>query len=149
MRLFAKVSGKPRGAALRQRDDMRTAGLVILFAAIAVLALLLVYRIEPPPDDARVIADNERQTYASTACVIYGRLERELINNRTDVTDPNRDLELKPFASESTIGDVAHQPGWRRDQVCNYAMGFDQIVTAWSRLVGYRSRWSENGEWRW
>jgi hypothetical protein len=27
--------------------------------------------------------------------------------------------------------------------------GFDQIVTTWNRLVGYRSRWSDDGNWRW
>ncbi len=122
---------------------------VVLFAAIAIAAILCAYHIEPPPDGARVIADNEMHTYASTACVIYGKLERELITNRDAVSDPSQDLELAPFASESTVGEVRRQGGWRRDAACNYVLGFDQIVTVWNHLFGYRSRWSDTGEWRW
>ncbi len=122
---------------------------VVLFAVIAVAAVLCAYHIEPPPDGARVIVDNEMRTYASTACVIYGKLERELITNRDAVSDPSQDLELAPFASESTIGEIRQQPGWRRDSACNYVLGFDQIVTVWNHLFGYRSRWSDIGEWRW
>ena len=130
-------------------DDATSAAFFVLFAAIAIVAVMFVYRVEPPPEDARVIADNETQTYASTSCVIYGRIERELITNREAVADPTRDLELQPYASETTIGELSRQPGWRRDSACNYLLGFDQLVTAWNRLLGYRSRWSDDGEWRW
>ncbi|MDR3467017.1 MAG: hypothetical protein P4M07_13835 [Xanthobacteraceae bacterium] len=134
----------------RRVDEIgAVAPFVVLFAVIAVAALLLVYRIEPPPEDALVIADNEMHTYASTSCVIHGKLERELITNREAVADPSRDLELEPYASESTIGALSRQPGWRRDSTCNYVLGFDQIVTVWNNLFGYRSRWSGTGEWRW
>lgn len=122
---------------------------VLLLAAMALGAILCAYRIEPPPDQARVIADNEMHTYASTACVIYGKLERELITNRDAVADPSQELELAPYASESTIGEVGHLPGWRRDSACNYVLGFDQIVTVWNQLFGYRERWTDTGEWRW
>jgi len=138
-----------RVASVRRVDERTTTAIVVLFAAIAIVALLCVYRVEPPPADARVIADNERLTYASTSCVIYGQLERELIANRDAVADPTRSLELQPYANETTIGDVIIRPGWRRDEACNYALGFDQIVTAWNRLRGYRSRWTDSGEWRW
>jgi hypothetical protein len=130
-------------------DDTTSAVVIILFAVIAIVAVMFVYRVEPPPQDARVIADNDKRTYASTSCVIYGRTERELIANREAVADPGRDLELQPYASETTIGAVRQQAGWRRDSVCDYVLGFDQIVTAWNRLLGYRSRWSDDGEWRW
>lgn len=130
-------------------DDRVTVFLVTLFAGIAVLALMFVYRVDPPPDDARVIADTERHTYASTSCVIYGRLERELIANRAAVSDPSQSLQLLPFAIESTVGEVARFGRWRRDAMCNAAAGFDQIVTAWHRLLGFRSRWTDEGEWRW
>ncbi|MGO9357935.1 MAG: hypothetical protein ACLP1D_09690 [Xanthobacteraceae bacterium] len=130
-------------------DDATSAAFFILFAAIAIVAVMFVYRVEPPPEYARVIADNEKQTYASTSCVIYGRTERELITNREAIADPTRDLELQPYASETTIGELSRRPGWRRDSECNYVLGFDQLVTAWNRLLGYRSRWSDNGEWRW
>lgn len=134
----------------RRVDEIGTlAPFVVLFAVIAVTATLLIYRIEPPPENALVIADNELHTYASTACVIHGKLERELISNREAVADPSQDLELEPYASESTIGALSRQTGWRRDSACNYVLGFDQIVTVWNNLFGYRSRWSETGEWRW
>jgi len=131
------------------RPGVAAAITIVTFALIAVVAMLCVYSIEPPPAAARVIADNENHTYASTSCVIYGRTERELITNRDAVADPGRDLELQPFASESTVGELDGQPGWRRDSACNYVMGFDQVVTTWNRLLGYRSRWSDTGDWRW
>jgi hypothetical protein len=140
---MTRVLGGERG------NDARSAAVIILFAVIAIVAVMFVYRLAPPPQNARVIADNENRTYASTSCVIYGRTERELITNREAVADPSRDLELQPYATETTIGAVRQQPGWRRDSVCNYVLGFDQIVTAWNRLLGYRSRWSDDGEWRW
>ncbi len=136
-------------AAIKQVDERLTAAITVLFAAIAVLALMFIYRVEPPPDSARVIADRERHTYASTSCVIHGRLERELIANREAIADPSQALQLLPYASESTIGEVTGQPGWRRDTACNYVTGFDQIVTAWTQLFGFRSRWSDDGQWRW
>ncbi|MEW6644272.1 MAG: hypothetical protein AB1586_27450 [Pseudomonadota bacterium] len=130
-------------------DERIATGLVVLFAGIAVLALMFVYRVEPPPDDARVIADTERRTYASTSCVIHGRLERELIANRSAVADPTQSLQLLPYAMASSIGEVARLGSWRRDTACNYATGFDEIVTTWDRLFGFRSRWTDDGEWRW
>jgi hypothetical protein len=122
---------------------------IVVFAVLAATALMFFYRIEPPPGNARVIADSEQHTYASTSCVIYGQLERELIANRSAVADPASALQLLPYANETTIGDLTGQSGWRRDGACNYVTGFDQIVTNWERLTGWRSRWSDQGEWRW
>ena len=136
-------------AAVRESDDRVAAFLVVLFAGIAVLALMFVYRVDPPPDGARVIADTERRTYASTSCVVHGRLERELIANRVAVPDPAQPLQLLPYAAESTVGEVVRFGGWRRDATCNASVGFDQIVTTWNRLLGFRSRWTDEGEWRW
>ncbi len=39
---------------------------VVLAALLAAAAFLLSYKIEPPPDNARVVADEQRMTYAST-----------------------------------------------------------------------------------
>jgi hypothetical protein len=141
----------PRIASVMPVDDITPPALAtaLLFAAVAIVALLCVYRVVPPPDNARVIADSEHLTFASTSCVIYGKLERELIVNREAINDPDRALELLPYANETTVGDLRRQSVWRRDSVCNYVLGFDQIVTAWNRLFGTRSRWSETGEWRW
>lgn len=138
------------GTAPADRLDERTLALaVLIFAAIAVAALLLLYRVEPPPDSAAVVADTERRTFASTPCVIYGRLDRELIANREAAFDPRASLRLLPYAETATIGALRRQGGWRRDPVCNAAAGFDQIVTVWNHLVGSRSRWREDGQWRW
>jgi hypothetical protein len=140
-----------RAASALPLDDITPAALVaiLVFAAVAITALLCVYRVVPPPDEARVIADSEHLTYASTSCVIYGQLERELIANRQAVSDPDSALQLMPYANETTIGELRRQGVWRRDSACNYVLGFDQIVTAWNRLLGTRSRWSATGEWRW
>lgn len=122
------------------------AGLALSLAAVA---FLLSYRIEPPPDNARVIVDEQMQTYASTPCVIYNKLSRELISNRDEVFDPAKPLQLFSYASEKTIAEIKTDKKWTRDAVCDYVTGFDQIVTRWMRLVGYRSRWAEDGQWRW
>lgn len=130
-------------------DDPTLAAIVVVFAAIAVAALLLIYRVMPPPDAARVVVDTERRTFASTPCVIEGHLDRELIANRAAAHDPAAPLQLLPYAHDTTMGELRRQGGWRRDAACHAAAGFDQIVTAWNHLVGFRERWSEDGQWRW
>ncbi|MBN9584477.1 MAG: hypothetical protein BGN84_13760 [Afipia sp. 62-7] len=120
-----------------------------LAAVLAAAAFLLSYKIEPPPDNARVIVDEQMQTYASTPCVIYNKLGRELIANRSEVFDPAKPLQLFTYASEKTIAEVKADKKWSRDPACDYVTGFDQIVTRWMRLVGYRSRWADDGQWRW
>lgn len=121
----------------------------VLIALVAVAAILLLYTIEQPPDNAPVVTDEQRQTYASTPCVIFNHLDRELIANRSEISDASKPLQLLPFANEKTMRDIRANPKWTRDKSCNYATGFDQIVTVWMRLVGYRSRWSDDGQWRW
>lgn len=122
------------------------AGLLLL---IGVVAILLSYRILPPPDNAMVIADDERTTYASTPCVLFNHLDRELIGNRGEIADQTKPLELLRHANEKTMAEMKADPKWKRDSACNFATGFDQIVTTWMRLTGYRSRWAEDGQWRW
>jgi hypothetical protein len=139
----------PRLTTFVRIDERTAAAIAALFVAIAIVAALMLYRVEPPPDGARVLADTERRTYASMSCVYYGQLERELIANRQAVANPDEVLLLLSHANETTIGELRRQGGWRRDSACNYVFGFDQIVTTWNRLVGYRSRWSDDGNWRW
>lgn len=130
-------------------NEQIAAAIVLVVAFIVTLALLFLYSIEPAPENARVLADGERRTYASTPCVIFNKLERELIANRHEVEDPQKPLQLLQFANEVGIGEVRNLKGWRRDEVCNYINGFDQIVTVLDRLLGYRSRWTAEGQWRW
>ena len=122
---------------------------VVLAALLAAAAILFSYKIEPPPDNARVIVDEDRLTYASTPCVVYNKLDREVIANRSEIKDPSKPLQLFPYASEKTFGDVKANPKLSRDTACDYVTGFDQIVTRWMRLIGYRSRWTDQGQWRW
>lgn len=122
---------------------------VVLAALLAAAAILLSYKIEPPPDNAKVIADEQRMTYASTPCVVFNTLDRELIANRTEISDPSKPLQLYSYASEKTFADVRADAKWTRDKACDYVTGFDQIVTRWMRLIGYRSRWTADGQWRW
>jgi hypothetical protein len=122
---------------------------VVLVALIAATAILLSYKIEPPPDHARVIADEQRLTYASTPCVVFNKLNREMIANRAEIGDPSKPLQLFSYASEKTIADIKADGKWSRDTACDYITGFDQIVTVWMRLTGYRSRWTDDGQWRW
>lgn len=123
-------------------------GAATLFV-VAAAALLLSYKIVPPPDAAVVIADEEHSTYASTPCVMFNTLDRELVTNRAEIADPNKAIDLQPYANEKTVAVINADPRWSRDKACNYAAGFDQIVTRWMRLAGYRSRWAEDGHWRW
>lgn len=120
-----------------------------LAAWMAASAILLSYKIQPPPGNARVVVDEERRTYASTPCVLFNRLDRELIANRKEIGDASNPVQLLAFANERTIGEIGADGTWRRDTACNYATGFDQIVTTWMRVAGYRSRWSDDGQWRW
>lgn len=121
-------------------------GLAVLIAAGA---FLFSYKIEPPPDNARVIVDEQRLSYASTPCVVFNKIDRELIANREQITDPSKPLQLFSYASEKTIADVKADKKWSRDKACDYVTGFDQIITVWMRLIGYRSRWTDEGQWRW
>ncbi len=121
---------------------------VIVLALVGVAAILLSYRILPPPDNAMVIVDEERKTYASSPCVLFNHLDRELITNRAEIADQTKPLELQTYANERKISDV-NDGSWARDTACNFAAGFDQIVTTWMQLTGYRSRWAEDGQWRW
>lgn len=135
--------------AFSELDERTGAILVMALAIILSVALLFSYRVEEPPDNALVLTDSEKRTYASSPCVIFNRLEREMIANRAEVNEPDKPLQLLPYANEVVIGDVRGLSGWRRDSVCNYATGFDQIVTVWHRLLGLRARWSDDGQWRW
>ena len=121
----------------------------VLAVLIAILAILLSYRVEPPPDNARVVVDEQRMTYASTPCVVFNKLDRELIANRSEANDPAKPLQLFSYASEKTIADIKADGKWSRDAACDYVTGFDQIITRWMRLSGYRSRWTADGQWRW
>jgi hypothetical protein len=122
---------------------------VCLVALLAAAAILLSYKIVQPPDNARVIVDEQRRTYASTPCVVYNKLDRDVISNRAEINDPSKPLQLFSYASEKTFGDVKADTKLTRDTSCDYVTGFDQIVTRWMRLVGYRSRWTDEGQWRW
>lgn len=133
----------------RPRRGRLIAVLAALAALIATAAVLLSYRVVPPPDDAGVVTDDQRQTYASTPCVLFNRLDREVIANRIEIADTSKPLQLLAYANERTMADVRADGRWSRDATCNAAAGFDQIVTLWMRLAGYRSRWSDNGQWRW
>lgn len=122
---------------------------VVLAALLAAAAFFMSYKIELPPDNAKVIADEQQLTYASTPCVVFNKLDRELIANRAAVSDPSQPLQLFSYASEKTIADIKADGKWTRDKACDYVTGFDQIVTRWMRLIGYRSRWTDDGQWRW
>ncbi|MGL4262808.1 MAG: hypothetical protein ACRCTX_14425 [Afipia sp.] len=121
----------------------------VLAALLAAAAFLMSYKIEPPPDTAKVIADEQRMTYASTPCVVFNTLDRELIANRAEISDSSKPLQLYSYASEKTFAEVKAGAKWTRDKACDYVTGFDQIVTRWMRLTGYRSRWTADGQWRW
>jgi len=139
----------PAGDLRRPRLHWPVLTSIVLAALVATAAILLSYKVEPPPDNARVVTDDQRQTYASTPCVIFNKLDRELIANRSEVNDPTKPLRLFSYASEKTIADIKAEGKWSRDAACDYVTGFDQIVTRWMRLTGYRSRWTDDGQWRW
>ena len=143
------LRGAGRLAFIGSTNEQIAASIVLVVAFICALALMFTYTIEPPPENARVLADGEMRVYASTPCVIFNKLERELISNRSEIDDPNRPLQLKPYANEVGIGEVRSLRGWRRDTACTYFNGYDQIVTVVDRMFGYRSRWTDEGQWRW
>ena len=119
------------------------------FFLIAAAAVLLSYQVKPPPDYVKVIADGEKLTYASTPCILFNMLDREQVANRAEISDPSKEIQLLPFANEQTMADMRADKKWHRDKTCNAAIGYDQLVTMWMRIFGYRSRWDNEGVWRW
>ena len=130
-------------------NEQIAAAIIVVVAFIVTVALLFLYSVEMAPDNARVLAYGEKRTYASTPCVVYNKLERELISNRDEIDDSNKPLQLHSYANEVGIAEVRDLRGWRRDSACNYINGFDQIVTVLDRMLGYKSRWTDEGQWRW
>jgi hypothetical protein len=107
-----------------------------------------------PPPHARMVIDEGQLTFASVPCVVSGALERELIKNRDEARDASKPLLLRPYADEVRMSEISARRNernehFRRDEKCAKASGFDQYVTGWQRILGFRSRWTEDGEWRW
>lgn len=149
MRSSRHAASAGRLAFIGTANEQIAAAIVLVVAFILAMALMFTYSIEPAPDNARVLADGEMRTYASTPCVIFNKLERELIVNRAQIDDAEKPLQLQTYANEVGIGEVRSLRGWRRDKACNFFNGYDQIVTVMDRIFGYRSRWTDEGQWRW
>ena len=80
-------------------NEQIAAAIVLVVAFIVTVALLFLYNVESAPEHARVLADGERRTYASTPCVIFNKLERELIVNRIDKDKKVSDEARKEYRS--------------------------------------------------
>jgi hypothetical protein len=104
------------------------------------------------PDNAGVILDLQARTYASPPCVINGDIEQELIKNRSDVRDMEKELVLEDYALLETMGEARtrrKERGWRADAACSRVGGFSQTMSGFQWLTGYPSRWDTRGDWRW
>lgn len=125
--------------------------IVVVIACLAAYGFLAGDFATSPPDNAKLILDTQRRTYASIPCAIRGQTERDLIVDRAALADPDRLLELPPFADEGTMGQVRTEgragTPWKRDPTCEGAGGFDV------RWRFYQSepkpRWTPDGNWRW
>lgn len=104
-----------------------------------------------PPDNAKLILDTERHTYASIPCVIRGHTERDLIADRSALANPDSLLTMPSFADEGTMGQVRTEGRrgipWKQDPTCEANGGFNV------RWRFYQSepkpRWTPDGDWRW
>jgi len=106
-----------------------------------------------PPQNARMIVDDQKKTFASVPCVVLGKTERELLKNRQEARDRSKALHFQPYAEEVPMWQiddrrVAHKEPYRRDAVCNDANGFDQVRSFWDRIFDRPLRWTSSGEWR-
>ena len=120
----------------------------VLVGVLVLLALFGLKTIEFAPDNAAVIIDEERQTYASPPCVIQGYVDRELIKNREDASTPDIGLHLMDYAETSQMF-IMREIGWKPDAKCRKADGLTQTTTLFQSIFGYTSRWTPQGEWRW
>ena len=132
------------------RDKLWAAAVVsVVFAGLFLFGSHLG---QTAPDHAAAILDLDRQTYASPPCIINGDIEQELIKNRKDVHDATASLVLEDYASLSTMGEARARRkdrGWRVDERCSHADGFTQTINGFQWLIGYESRWTRQGDWRW
>lgn len=124
------------------------AGLVVL----VLLTFMFGKQTQMAPDNAGVVIDTERHSYASISCVIQGDIDREVVTNRREVTDTTKPLHLLNFAETSTLAHAnelrEQDRKWHPDRRCVNANGFVQITSLGARLFG-RSRWTPTGQWRW
>jgi len=122
--------------------------LLALLAAVLLGLGSLGSTLRTAPDNAGVIVDMDEGVYASIPCVLVGTIDRELIKNRDDVSEPDAPLILSDYAETGTIGE-ARAKRWRPDVRCRNSDGFMRTVSLPDRVLGYQSRWTPGGEWRW
>lgn len=127
------------------------ASLVGLAICLAAYGLIAGEFANFPPDNAKLILDAERHTYASIPCVIRGQTDRELMADRSTLANPESLLELLSFADEGTMGQVrteGHKGApWKRDPTCEAAGGFDVRWHVYQAEP--KPRWTPDGDWRW
>jgi len=90
--------------------------------------------------------DLDQGVYASLPGVLAGDIDRELIKNRIDVSDPSASLILVDYAETGAIG--TREPlaaGYR----CRKSDGLHPDRAPLDRVLGYQSRWTPAGQWRW
>ena len=128
-------------------------GLVVGVLALLLLTFYFGERKVSAPDNAPVILDVERFTYASIPCAINGKVDRALLKSPPVTTDTGKPLQLMDYAEKSTIAKVRElrkaNKDWHTDQTCRDWDGFTQHVGIFERIVGYKERWSPSGDWRW
>ncbi|MCJ2093717.1 MULTISPECIES: hypothetical protein [unclassified Methylobacterium] len=104
-----------------------------------------------PPDNAKLILDTERHTYASIPCAVRGQTDRELIVDRAALANPDSFLELPSFANEGTMGQIREEKRsgvlWKRDTTCEANGGFDVRWRLYQTEP--KPRWTLDGDWRW
>jgi hypothetical protein len=110
-----------------------------LVGALAFVALALMSDVGPP-DNAVVVVDDERNTFASLPCAQGGRTVRRTMES---------DGTLHGYASMRRFSEVMAEKYQHRrsiDQVCLNGDGITQSVL---QRIATGSRWREDGQWRW
>jgi hypothetical protein len=120
----------------------------VIVGVFALWALFGIKTITFAPDNAAVITDEERQTYASPPCAGLGYVDRDLIKNPEDARNPKLSLHLMDYADTSRMA-IVRDMGWKPDAKCRNADGLTQTITLFQEIFGYTSRWTPQGEWRW
>jgi hypothetical protein len=111
-----------------------------MVAGYAVLAPFIGTVMTELPNDTPVVAHYGEGLYATTGCILAGRVSARYIENPEDIVDPERPLygaalvEIVAHGKARSGVDVVGQR-MRRDPKCN---GFYIDATpAWRRLIGW------------
>ncbi len=133
-------------------------GIGLFFTAIFGYMSLGLETIEMMPSNAPIFINYSSGTYASPPCVFNGTTDVQFVTNLAEVQSGKESMKLANnvelitkdmLRSWQTVFGMEEAP--RPDVRCRNSDGFMGHGSSWLIVaLGYsKSRWADNGEWRW